>query len=81
MKKLRAYLAQLSPDDRERFAVACGTSVGHLRNVAGGYKTCAESLAINIDRESGGAVRCEDMRPDVDWAYVRGSRSLGLKVA
>lgn len=26
-----------------------------------------------IERESGGAVRCEDLRPDVDWAYLRGT--------
>jgi DNA-binding transcriptional regulator YdaS (Cro superfamily) len=30
-----------------------------------------ESLCIAIDRESGGAVRCEDIRTDVDWAYLR----------
>ena len=29
--------------------------------------------AITIERESGGAVRCEDLRPDVDWAYLRGT--------
>lgn len=26
-----------------------------------------------IERETAGAVRCEDMRPDVDWAYLRNS--------
>lgn len=24
-----------------------------------------------IERETGGLVRCEDLRPDVDWAYLR----------
>jgi DNA-binding transcriptional regulator YdaS (Cro superfamily) len=24
-----------------------------------------------IERETGGAVRCEELRPDVDWAYLR----------
>lgn len=24
-----------------------------------------------IERTTGGAVRCEDLRPDVDWAYLR----------
>ena len=64
---------------REAFAMRCGTTYGHLRNVAYGSKTCAESLAINVDRESHGAVRCEDLRPDVDWAYLR--RSARRKVA
>lgn len=28
-----------------------------------------------IERATAGAVRCEDLRPDVDWAYLRGSAS------
>jgi len=26
-----------------------------------------------IEKATGGAVRCEDLRPDVDWAYLRAS--------
>ena len=26
-----------------------------------------------IERITAGAVRCEDLRPDVDWAYLRGT--------
>lgn len=26
---------------------------------------------IDLERLSGGNVRCEQMRPDVDWAYLR----------
>lgn len=26
-----------------------------------------------IERATNGAVRCEDLRPDVDWAYLRGT--------
>lgn len=25
----------------------------------------------SIERVTGGLVRCEDLRPDVDWAYLR----------
>ncbi|MFV5212807.1 transcriptional regulator [Azonexus caeni] len=25
----------------------------------------------DIERESGGIVTCEELRPDVDWAYLR----------
>lgn len=28
-----------------------------------------------IERMTDGAVRCEDLRPDVDWAYLRNSRA------
>ncbi len=30
----------------------------------------------SIERATGGAVRCEDLRPDVDWAYLRQSGPL-----
>lgn len=26
-----------------------------------------------VERATNGAVRCEDLRPDVDWAYLRGT--------
>lgn len=27
----------------------------------------------SIERLTGGAVRCEDLRPEVDWGYLRGT--------
>ena len=27
-----------------------------------------------IERATGGAVRCEELRPDVDWAAIRGTQ-------
>lgn len=29
----------------------------------------------SIEKATGGAVRCEELRPDVDWAYLRNSQS------
>lgn len=71
---LKSYLKSLPPDKREAFAGACETSVGQLTQVALGHRRAGESLAINIERESGGAIRCEDLRPDVDWAYLRNTK-------
>lgn len=68
---LKTYLLSIPMSERERLARACGTSYAHLRNVAYGSRTCGESLAINVDRETGGKVPCEALRPDVDWAYLR----------
>lgn len=70
---LKDYLQTIPPGERAGFAERCGTTEGHLRNVSYGYRTCAESLAIAIERESGGQIRVEDLRPDVDWAVIRGS--------
>lgn len=68
---LKTYLEGLSSEERASLATACDSTVGHIRNVSYGYRTCAEKLAIAIERESGGKVRCEDLRPDVDWQFLR----------
>lgn len=61
--------------ERVDFARRCNTTYGHLRNIAYDYKPASESLCINIERESKGSVKCETLRPDVDWAYLRGTKS------
>lgn len=71
----KKYFYGLSKEERETFAVACVTSVGHLRNVAYG-KPCREKLAISIERESRGLVTIESLCPDADWAYVRGTSTV-----
>lgn len=71
--KLREYVNSL-PDQaaKEEFASRCGTTLGMLRQIAGGFRPASEAVAINIDRESDGQVPCEEIRPDVDFAYLRG---------
>lgn len=64
---LNTYLKSLAtPEARKAFADACGTTIGHLRNVGYGYKSCATDIAVRIERESGGAVTRRDLR--ADWA-------------
>ncbi len=69
---LKSFLQSMPVTEREAFAVRCGTTFRHLQNVAYG-KTCGESLAINVERESARRVTCEELRPDVDWAAIRGT--------
>lgn len=68
---LKRYFRSLPPAQREDFSRRCGTTIGYMQLVVGGHRRCRESLAIAIDRESGGVVTVEELRPDVDWAYVR----------
>jgi DNA-binding transcriptional regulator YdaS (Cro superfamily) len=63
---LKTYLSPLSLDQREAFAKRCGTTRGHMQNVAYG-KTCAPALATAIERETEGAVKRQDMRPSDYW--------------
>lgn len=71
MEKLLAYLNSLQKTPRQRFVERCNTSEAYLRKAISKGQRLGESLCIKVDRESGGAVRCEDLRPDVDWAYLR----------
>jgi DNA-binding transcriptional regulator YdaS (Cro superfamily) len=70
---LREYIKPLKKPELEQFALRCGTSAGQIKQVAYGHRRASAGLAVKIDRETGGAVSCEEMRSDIDWAYLRGS--------
>lgn len=71
MKSLLTYLNGLSMERREQFASGCGTTVGYLRKACSANQRLGADLCISIERESAGVVKCEVLRPDVDWAYLR----------
>lgn len=67
--KLSEYLRPLPKDARVLLADRCGTSFLHLRNIAFSGKSCGYPLAAAIERETGGAVRRWELRPN-DWHVV-----------
>ncbi|MFM0487979.1 transcriptional regulator [Paraburkholderia graminis] len=73
MDTFHTYFKGLTKAERDSFAAQVGTSVAYLWQIAYKQRRCAESLAIEIEKASKGAVRVEDLRPDVDWAYIRSS--------
>lgn len=77
---LKSYLFSMPVPDRIAFAIRCATTYGHLRLVAYG-RACHPKLAVEIERESAGKVLVEDLCPDVDWRYIRGSVSRSDAVA
>lgn len=38
-----------------------------------GYRPVPAERCPEIEKLTQGAVRCEELRPDVDWAYLRGT--------
>jgi DNA-binding transcriptional regulator YdaS (Cro superfamily) len=70
MEALRGYLNSLHPELRDQFAEHCGTTQNYLRKAISKGQRLALETAILIDQESGGVVRCESLRPDVDWDYL-----------
>lgn len=71
VETLRTYLNSLTPDEQGEYARRCGTSIGYLRKALSKKQRLGEQLTIALERESTGAVRCEDILPDVDWEYLR----------
>lgn len=65
------YLNAIPLTERDDFATRCGTSFGYLRQVGYGNRACTETLAINLERESGRTLVCEQLCPTADWAYIR----------
>ena len=74
MEPLRRYLNGLSVAEQGEFCARAGTTLNYLRKALSTKPRMSVELAIALDRESNGAVRLEELRPDVDWAYV--SRAL-----
>lgn len=79
---LKPFWMSMSVAERAAFAVRCGTTFKHLQNVVYG-RPCAPELAISIERESGGKVRCESIRPDCSdlFGYLRESGSVARAAA
>jgi DNA-binding transcriptional regulator YdaS (Cro superfamily) len=73
MDNFHTYFKALTKTERDAFAIQVGTSAAYLWQIAYKQRRCNESLAIEIEKASKGAVRVEDLRPDVDWAYIRSS--------
>ncbi len=81
MDKLLQFLNGLSKEARLIFCGSCDTTEGYLRNAVSTGKQLGGPLCISIERESKGAVRCEDLSPGADWNYIRASAKRKPRVA
>lgn len=61
---LKNYLATLGAEEREKFASKCGTTRGHLQNIAYGCRPCATDIAVSIERLSKKKVTRQELRDD-----------------
>ena len=68
---LKNYLNSLPANERQAFGERCGTSFAYLRQIGYHNRPCSIAMAITLDRESGGILRCEDLCPDADWRVLR----------
>ena len=78
MKKLLAYLNSLSPEERQRFEAATGTTVAYLRKAVSAKQKLGAEICVAIEKATGGKVSRMDLRQQ-DWhliwpELVRGER-------
>lgn len=72
MQALQTAIATLG--NQTKLALAIGVVPQVVHNwVARGNVPADKCPAI--EKATGGAVRCEDLRPDVDWGYLRGTNA------
>jgi hypothetical protein len=69
MVELKQFINALPSEvAREQFALACGTSLGHLRNACSGLRTLHPEVCTQAEIASGGAVRRWHLRED--WPRI-----------
>ncbi|RZG76824.1 hypothetical protein EXE10_19715 [Acinetobacter sp. WCHAc060033] len=73
-EQLKSYFMNLSADERVEFAKKCLTTVGNLQQIIYVNKKCGAPLAIRIDKASQGKVSCDQLCPDADFNYLRGTQ-------
>ena len=60
---------------QSKLAALLGVSVPTVNQWVHGNRPIPAERCPEIEKATGGAVRCEELRPDVDWAYLRKSNS------
>lgn len=78
---------------KEQLSIACkkvggqaalsrllGVSPPTVNQWVNGDRPVPAERCPSIEKATGGAVRCEELRPDVDWAYLRATNCPAEKV-
>lgn len=62
---LRNWLGRTPTGERERVALLAETTVGHLRQLAGGHRKASPELAERLQDASAGGLTIAGLRPDL----------------
>jgi len=65
MENLLLYINSLTPEQRDAYADACGTSIGYLRKAISTGQKFDGALARLLDENSNGKVKKYELRPDI----------------
>ena len=75
---LNTYLSKRNGTAKE-FAGLVGIHEVLLSQLRNNQRKTPAEICIEIERASNGKVRCEDLRPDVDWSYLRKTAKVRAK--
>lgn len=65
---LATYLQE--PGAASRLAREIGKPAAMVSQFKAGTRTIPVQVCIAIERATKGSVRCEELRPEIDWAYL-----------
>lgn len=60
-------------ESKAQLARVIDVSPSMVSQMVKGHRRIPAEHCPTIERATGGRVRCEDLRPDVDWGYLRGT--------
>ncbi len=70
---LKTYFKSSNQSQAE-LAKVLGVTPGAVNQWVNGLNAVAAERCPAIERATGGLVRCEDLRPDVQWSVLRGTK-------
>ena len=71
METLINYINNLSPFERKQFERRGGVSISYIRKAASTGQRLGAEYCIAIEKATKRLVTCEQIRPDIDWEYIR----------
>jgi DNA-binding transcriptional regulator YdaS (Cro superfamily) len=69
--KIEEYVVNLPHGGVAELARVLGVSPSVLYQWCTGIRKVPLARCIDVEKATDGDVRCEDLRPDVDWRYLR----------
>ena len=72
--KLDEYMSARPRGERTRLARALGCSLSFVSQMISGESRVPDDALEKVIAFSNGLVSIEDLRPDVDWAFLRGKK-------
>ncbi len=61
---MKEFLKSVKREERERLAIAVGSSVAYFHQIAGGHRKPSARLCVMLETHSNGLIKKEDLRPD-----------------